>query len=42
VQRVDWPTFNVADVVIALGIALCLAGLVAAAVRHRRLGSGLA
>jgi signal peptidase II len=43
VQRVDWPAFNVADVVIALGIGLCLAGLVAAALRHRRASaSGLA
>jgi signal peptidase II len=35
-QRVDWPTFNVADVVIAVGIGLCLVGLVTAAIRHRR------
>jgi signal peptidase II len=35
-QRVDWPTFNVADMVISAGMALCLAGLVAAAIRHRR------
>jgi signal peptidase II len=35
-QRVDWPTFNVADVVIGVGIGLCLVGLAAAAIRHRR------
>jgi signal peptidase II len=35
-QRVDWPTFNVADVVIGAGIGLCLIGLVTAALRHRR------
>jgi lipoprotein signal peptidase len=34
---VNWPqTFNVADVSIALGIVLCLLGLVAAALRHAR------
>jgi signal peptidase II len=35
-QRVSWPTFNVADVSISIGIGLCVLGLVAAAVRHRR------
>jgi len=35
-QRIDWPTFNVADVCIAVGIGLCAVGLVAAAIRHRR------
>jgi signal peptidase II len=35
-QRIDWPTFNVADVSITVGIALCAAGLVTAAIRHRR------
>jgi signal peptidase II len=35
-QRVDWPTFNVADMVIGVGIGLCLIGLVTAALRHRR------
>jgi signal peptidase II len=34
-QRVRWPTFNVADMSITAGIALCLVGLVAAALRHR-------
>jgi signal peptidase II len=34
-QRIDWPTFNVADIYIALGMALCLVGLVAAMVRPR-------
>ncbi len=29
--RVRWPTFNVADVAIAIGIALCLGGLAAQA-----------
>jgi len=35
-QRVSWPTFNVADVSISLGIALCAAGLLTAALRHRQ------
>jgi signal peptidase II len=35
-QRVSWPTFNVADIFLGTGIVLCLAGLVAALVRHRR------
>lgn len=35
-QRIDWPTFNVADVSISIGLVLCLAGLVTAAIRHRR------
>jgi signal peptidase II len=35
-QRVDWPTFNVADMTIGVGIGLSLVGLGAAALRHRR------
>jgi signal peptidase II len=35
-QPVDWPTFNVADLIIGLGIGLCVVGLVTAVVRHRR------
>jgi signal peptidase II len=38
-QGVDWPTFNVADVSISLGLVLCLVGLGAAALRHRRAGA---
>jgi signal peptidase II len=34
--RIAWPTFNVADVALAVGMALCLAGLAAAAVRAAR------
>jgi signal peptidase II len=34
-QRVTWPAFNVADMAIAAGIALCLVGLAAALFRHR-------
>ena len=34
-QHVQWPTFNFADISISLGIALCLVGLLAAAIRHR-------
>jgi signal peptidase II len=34
-QRIDWPTFNVADIYLTAGIALCLAGLIGAAVRQR-------
>jgi signal peptidase II len=33
-QRVEWPIFNVADAVIGVGIALCLAGLVRGALRR--------
>jgi len=36
VQRVNWPVFNVADVVIGVGMGLCVVGLVAAALRQRR------
>lgn len=32
-SRAAWPTYNLADAFIALGIALCLAGMAAAAVR---------
>jgi signal peptidase II len=35
-KRVDWPTFNVADVSISAGIVLCVVGLVKAALRHRQ------
>ena len=35
-QRINWPTFNVADISIATGIGLCVVGLVRAAIRHRR------
>jgi signal peptidase II len=34
-QRVAWPTFNVADIAIGAGIALCLVAIVRAALRHR-------
>jgi signal peptidase II len=40
-QRVDWPTFNVADVIIGAGIGLCAVGLVTTALRHRQ-AAGLA
>lgn len=33
-QRIQWPTFNVADAVISVGMALCLAGLVKTALRR--------
>lgn len=33
-QRVSWPTFNVADVVLAVGMGLFLAGLVKMALRR--------
>jgi signal peptidase II len=36
VQWVNWPTFNVADILISVGIILCAVGLVGAALRHRR------
>jgi signal peptidase II len=35
-QRVTWPAFNVADVVIGAGMVLCVVGLVTAALRHRQ------
>jgi signal peptidase II len=35
-QPVDWPAFNVADLVIGIGIGLCLVGLVTTALRQRR------
>jgi signal peptidase II len=38
-QPVSWPAFNVADLVIAIGIGLCLVGLVTAAFQHRRGGA---
>jgi signal peptidase II len=34
-QRVNWPAFNFADMAISAGLGLCVAGLVAAAFRHR-------
>ena len=33
--RLNWPTFNVADAVMVAGMALCLTGLMVAALRHR-------